>query len=142
MDPRMTKLLALLPAPDPVPPGGPMDIFTGFQKYVGVTGPWVKYALVAVALLAAAAILWSLVLRPRLERRRRREELFADLARANGLTPDEETFLRGAARHHDLENPAVVFVARARVEAYRERGGRAGRLSDGEYRGLVDRLYS
>ncbi len=142
MDSDPMRLAALLQSPDPAPTGGPMDIFTGFQEYVGQTGPWLKYALAAAALLAVTAVLWGLVIRPQLERRRRLEELFEELARVNALSPGEESFLRGAARHHNLQNPAVVFVARARVEAYRGQGGRAGRLSDGEYRGLVDRLYS
>jgi hypothetical protein len=53
-----------------------------------------------------------------LSRRRRVQRLFADLAAANQLTPDEQELLLDMAADYRLSNPTLLFVSPSRVRGY------------------------
>jgi hypothetical protein len=92
------------------------DLFHWPRKPAAV-GPAVLLLLVIILLVVLALRLAKRLLRlakepgPALA-------LFAELARAHTLSPEEEKLLRRLARREKLSNPARLFVEKRYLEAY------------------------
>ncbi|MDQ7779694.1 MAG: hypothetical protein RDV41_08280 [Planctomycetota bacterium] len=103
--------------------------------------------VLGVLVLGILVIVAYRMLRPRLMVRQEADKLFASLAAANGLLPEEERELRLASEALGLENPLIVYTRRSLLERHAD-GVRTGKTEPAgaqrlqRLQSLIEKLFS